>query len=169
MGRGGAPIRGAPFSCARSSRAGYGAARHRAYRVPVTPRRFIPTREWEDARQVRGLAGERAAFAFLTSCGWSVEAHRFRLGRHDLDLVVRRGSVVAFVEVKTRRSMVFGLAAEAVGWRKQRVLAKVAELWRLRHGRPGDIYRFDLVSVTDGGNGRLEVEHLEDAWRLERR
>jgi putative endonuclease len=135
----------------------------------MTTRRFIPTREWEDARQLRGLAGEHAAIAFLTSCGWSVEAHRFKLGRHDLDLVVRRGAVVAFVEVKTRRSTTFGLAAEAVGWRKQRTLSRVAELWRLRHGRPGDTYRFDLVSVTDAGNGRMDVEHLGDAWRLERR
>jgi putative endonuclease len=135
----------------------------------MTARRFIPTREWEDARQVRGLAGEHAALAYLTSCGWAVEAHRFKLGRHDLDLVVRRGSVVAFVEVKTRRSASFGLAAEAVGWRKQRTLARVAELWRLRYGRATDTYRFDLVSVTEGGSGRMEVEHLADAWRLDRR
>ena len=135
----------------------------------MPPRRFIPTREWEDARQLRGLAGEHAALAYLTACGWCVEAHRFKLGRHDLDLVIRRGSVVAFVEVKTRRSAAFGLAAEAVGWRKQRTLAKVAELWRLRYGRAGDSYRFDLVSVSDVGGGRLEVEHLPDAWRPERR
>lgn len=107
--------------------------------------------------------------AYLTSCGWYVEAHRFKLGRHDLDLVIRRGSMVAFVEVKTRRTTTFGLAAEAVGWRKQRTLSRVAELWRLRFGRPGDIYRFDLVSVTDAGRGRFDVEHLEDAWRPERR
>jgi len=135
----------------------------------MTTRRFIPTREWEDARQLRGLAGEHAAIAYLTSCGWLVEAHRFKLGRHDLDLVIRRGSIVAFVEVKTRRSARFGIAAEAVGWRKQRTLSRVAELWRLRNGQPGDTYRFDLVSVTDNGRGRMEVEHLGDAWRFDRR
>ena len=135
----------------------------------MTTRRFIPTKEWEDARQLRGLAGEHAAIAYLTSCGWSVEAHRFKLGRHDLNLIIRRGSIVAFVEVKTRRSTTFGLAAEAVGWRKQRTLSRVAELWRLRYGRPNDTYRFDLVAVTDAGNGRMEVEHLADAWRLERK
>jgi len=132
-------------------------------------RRFIPTREWEDARQLRGLAGERAAIAYLTSCGWSVEAHRFKLGRHDVDLVVRRGHLVAFIEVKTRRSLEYGIPAEAVGWRKRETLGRVAELWRLRHGRPGDTYRFDLVAVTDRGGGKLEVEHIPDAWRLERR
>ena len=66
-------------------------------------RRFVPTREWEDARQIRGLEGEHAAMAYLISCGWSIEAHRFRLGRHDVDLIARRGRVVAFIEVKTRR------------------------------------------------------------------
>lgn len=135
----------------------------------MTARRFIPTKEWEDARQVRGLAGEHAAIGFLTACGWSIEAHRFKLGRHDLDLVARRGTLVAFIEVKTRRSAAFGLPAEAVGWRKQRTLARVADLWRLRYGRPGDSYRFDLVAVTDNGGGHLVVEHLPDAWRLERR
>jgi hypothetical protein len=51
-------------------------------------RRFTPVSEWEDARQILGLEGERLAIAYLTSCGWSIEAHRFRLGRHDVDLVI---------------------------------------------------------------------------------
>ena len=60
--------------------------------------RFIPADQWRDPRHVRGLRGEHAAMAYLIACGWEVEAHRFRLGRHDVDLVVRRGSLVAFVE-----------------------------------------------------------------------
>lgn len=129
-------------------------------------RRFVPTEEWEDARQVRGLWGERVALAYLVSCGWDIESHRFKLGRHDLDLVIHRGGVVAFVEVKTRRSSDFGAPGESVGRSKQRTLAKVAELWRLRYGRPGDTYRFDLVAVYDHRPGQPVVEHVEDAWRL---
>ena len=52
--------------------------------------------------------------AYLTSCGWLIEAHRFRWGRHDLDLVARRGPLVAFVEVKTRGSTGFGAPIESV-------------------------------------------------------
>jgi len=129
-------------------------------------RRFTPTIEWEDARQRRGLAGEREAIAFLTACGWQIEAHRFRLGRHDVDLVARRGHLVAFIEVKTRRSLVCGTPLESVSRRKQSTIAKVASLWRLRHGRPGDAYRFDLVAIHDLGKGRYTIEHLPDAWRL---
>jgi putative endonuclease len=129
-------------------------------------RHFIPTAEWEDARQIRGLQGERTAMAYLVSCGWEVEAHRFRLGRHDIDLVARRGSTVAFVEVKTRRSAVHGTPVESVGARKQSTIAKVASLWRLRFGRPGDEYRFDVVAIQETGGGRSTVEHVQDAWRL---
>jgi putative endonuclease len=131
-------------------------------------RDFIPTTEWEDLRQLRGLWGERIALAYLVSCGWEVEAHRFKLGRHDVDLVVRRENTVAFVEVKTRRSLARGSEVEAVGARKQSTIAKVASLWRVRHGRPGEEYRFDVVAVRDLGSGRYTVEHVEDAWRLGR-
>ncbi len=108
-----------------------------------------------------------AAMKFLISQGWEVEAHRFRLGRHDLDLVIRRGSLIAFVEVKTRHSAVCGTAVQSVSALKRHILGRVAMLWRLRFGRAGDTYRFDVVAVRDLGRGRYEVEQVEDAWRLQ--
>ncbi|HEU5305395.1 MAG TPA: YraN family protein [Gemmatimonadales bacterium] len=128
-------------------------------------RRFTPVAEWGDERQLLGIRGEHIAIGFLTSCGWAVEAHRFRLGRHDVDLVIRRASLVAFVEVKTRRSTSCGAGAEAVHRRKQRDIARVAAVWVLRHGRPDDEYRFDLVAVQDTPGGKPAVEHVPDAWR----
>src|SRR4051812_4846655 len=128
-------------------------------------RRFVPVAQWEDQRQLLGLEGERVAIAFLTSCGWSVEAHRFKLGRHDIDLVVRRGNTVAFVEVKTRRSTTCGSGLEAVNCRKQRDIARVASVWVVRHGRPDDEYRFDLIAVQDVAGRTPSVEHVSDAWR----
>jgi putative endonuclease len=127
-------------------------------------RRFIPAGDWRDPRHRRGLAGERLALAYLTSCGWQIEAHRFRAGRHDVDLVARRGSVVAFVEVKTRSDDAFGSPLEAIGWQKRRAITRVAEVWRLRHGRAGDEYRFDVVTVAGSASER-RVEHIADAWR----
>ena len=131
-------------------------------------RQFVPLAEWTDARHRRGLLAELEAAAFLTSCGWSVEAHRFRLGRSDIDLIVRRGGLVAFVEVKERRGRGFGGPGEAVGWRKRLRIGRVAAAWLDRHGRSGDTYRFDLVAITReaGGGGRGSIEHVEDAWRM---
>ncbi len=132
----------------------------------ASTRKFIPTSEWEDERQLRGLEGERLALAYLTSCGWSVEAHRWKMGRHDIDLIVRRGELVAFVEVKTRRGAACGSPLEAVPRRKQSIIGRVAALWALRFGRQGDLFRFDLIAVHMHPGGRVEIEHVEDAWRL---
>jgi putative endonuclease len=130
-------------------------------------RPFVPFSQWEDRRQRRGLRGELAAMEVLTSRGWEIEAHRFRHGRHDLDLVIRRDDLIAFVEVKTRRSASCGSPLEAVSQLKRRILGRAATLWRLRYGRPGDRYRFDVVTVLDRGRGCFEVEQVPDAWRLD--
>ena len=132
----------------------------------ASTRKFIPTSEWEDERQVRGLEGERLALAYLTSCGYSIEAHRWKMGRHDIDLIVRQGEIVAFVEVKTRRGDSCGSPLEAVPRKKQSIIGRVAALWALRFGRSGDVYRFDLVGVQLRAGGRVEIEHVEDAWRM---
>lgn len=87
------------------------------------------------------------------------------MGRNEIDLIVRRGTVVAFVEVKARRGAGFGPGREAVGWRKQRAISRVAEIWRLRQGQPGDCYRFDVIEVVRA-TGVNRLVHIEDAWRL---
>ena len=125
----------------------------------------MPVAAWTDPRHRLGVRGERVALEYLIACGWDIEAHRFRLGRHDVDLVARRGSLVAFVEVKTRRGSAFGETVESVGSGKRRILARVAECWRARYGRRGDVYRFDLIGLRPGPAG-LVVEHVADAWRL---
>ena len=107
------------------------------------------------------------ALAYLVSCGWGIEAHRFKLGRHDLDLIIRRHDVVAFVEVKTRRSQRYGAPREAVGWKKRRTIARVAGIWALRNGRWGDTFRFDVVEVLEVAGRPPEVHHIPDAWRME--
>ena len=127
-------------------------------------RRFLPSDQWLDARHRAGLEGELEAMAYLTACGWQLEAHRFRVGRHDVDLVMRRRRTVAFVEVKTRRSLACGAGVEAVGRRKQRIIARVAAVWVMRHGYSGDEYRFDVVEVRQVGRG-WAVMHVPDAFR----
>lgn len=118
-----------------------------------------------DARQALGALGERVAAAWLGRDGWRVLARRFRSGHRDLDLVVERGGVVAFVEVKTRRDVRFVDPATAVGWRKRRELTRSAQVWIDRHGASEQAYRFDVVAVAVAG-GRVRVRHLADAFPM---
>jgi putative endonuclease len=115
-----------------------------------------------------GDRGEALAARFLERTGWSILDRNFRMGHKEIDLVARRGEVVAFVEVKTRAGRGYGHPLEAVTWRKRREIQQVAAAWVERHGRPGETYRFDAVAVLAPAGTEPTLEHVEDAWRLTR-
>ena len=117
------------------------------------------------ATQAFGEIGERVAERWLRRKGWRIVQRRFRNGHRDIDLVVERDGLIAFVEVKARKGAEFGLPVEAVNWRKQRELTRSAHVWIERHGRPDDSYRFDVVGVLMEGS-RVKVRHVEDAFSL---
>jgi len=109
--------------------------------------------------------GEARARAFLIERGWTIVATNYRFGRREVDVIVRRGNLIAFVEVKTRAGDGFGAPEEAVTRLKRREIEIVAREYLCRH-RLGDVdVRLDVISVTVGRHGR--IEHIEDAWRPE--
>lgn len=110
-----------------------------------------------------GELGERIAARWLEHSGWRVLARRFRAGRRDIDLVVERDGLVAFVEVKARSGEEFGDPVEAVHRRKQRSLSKSAQTWIVRHGRSGEQYRFDVVGILLRDK-RVFVRHVPGAF-----
>jgi putative endonuclease len=112
----------------------------------------------------KGREYEAAAVEYLERSGWRIVARNLRWKRKEIDLVVRRDRVVAFVEVKGRSGPGCGHPLEAITARKRRVIREVALAWIQRHGRPGDLFRFDAVAVHEGPAG-LEIDHVEDAWR----
>jgi putative endonuclease len=116
--------------------------------------------KWTDQRHKQGLAAEEEAIRFLASRGWMVLAHRWRVGRTEIDIVARRGVLVAFIEVKARRGEAFGHPFEAVTGAKRREIVRGARAWIDRFGAPSDIYRFDCIALRQG-----VLEHLEDAFR----
>lgn len=120
---------------------------------------------WTDARHRKGWAGEKEAARYLVSLGWTILGERFRTGRREIDLVARRGALVAFIEVKTRQGPGFGRPAEAVGWSKRREIVRVARAWVDRYGAPDDLFRFDVIEVFAWRRGAARLNHIEDAFR----
>lgn len=116
-------------------------------------------------RQALGLLGERIAARWLRRAGWCLVAHRFRSGHRDVDLIMRRGDLVAFVEVKARRGDGFGGPVEAVHYRKQRELGRSARVWVDRYGSPELSYRFDVFGVLVDGPS-VRIRHIPDAFPL---
>ena len=113
-------------------------------------------------RQALGRCGEDLAASAYAALGYACVARRWRVGRGELDLVLRRAGVLVFCEVKTRRGEGWGRPEEAVGrarLRRMRALAR-AFLAACPQSGVGE-YRFDVAAVdVDGPAGEVRVRLL---------
>ena len=111
-------------------------------------------------REAWGRLAETLAALSLRLRGYQVVARRFRTPLGEIDLIVRRGRLLAFVEVKARGDR--DQALEALGPRQRARTERSAQLFLALHPRFRDHdLRFDVVAVRPW---RLP-HHLVDAWR----
>ncbi len=96
--------------------------------------------------------------------GWRVLDRNVRFLRKEIDLVVEKDGLVAFVEVKGRSGPSFGHPLEAITWRKRHAISVAARAWIARSEFRARSYRFDAVSVRVMPDGSFELEHVEGAW-----
>lgn len=111
-----------------------------------------------------GRKGERIACRFLMKQGFDILARRFRARRGEIDLIALEGSMLVFVEVKTRASRDFGDPWEFVGWEKQQSLQLAAEEFIARYNLGQYTYRFDVVAVIAPGTRSQEVALYRNAF-----
>ncbi|MFP5225317.1 MAG: YraN family protein [Actinomycetota bacterium] len=116
-----------------------------------------------DARTTLGRRGEEAAARWLQRHGWQILDANVRFREGELDLVACRDGILAFIEVKTRRSNKRGTPAEAVTPAKQAKIRRLAMRY-LNERRPhAAAVRFDVVAVVAQGQG-FRLQHLESAF-----
>ena len=101
---------------------------------------------------------------YLVGRGWRVVGRNVRCGRvGEIDIVAERDGVLAFVEVKTRRSLAFGRPGEAVTARKRARIRALARQYLMEAALRPSVIRFDVVEIVVGPRGSL-VTHLEGAF-----
>lgn len=106
-----------------------------------------------------GHRAETIAALFLRCKGYRVLARRFASPVGEIDLIVRRGRLVAFVEVKARASL--DLAAESVRHAQRARIVRGAEAFLSRHPElVNHDTRFDAVLIAPGRLPR----HLKAAF-----
>ena len=93
-----------------------------------------------------GRLGEEAAVKYLQSLGYVIVTRNYHTRQGEIDIVANDGGCLCFVEVKTRKNTVFGLACEAVDMRKRAKLIGAAEHYLAYHSTEADV-RFDIVEV----------------------
>jgi len=116
-----------------------------------------------EERLALGRKGEDAAAKFLKRLGMKLVARNLRTPVGELDLIARDKTVLAFVEVKTRRGNSFGSPAEAVGPRKQSQIVRAARWYLGENPHQALQPRFDVIAVTVQGEG-FQIEHIPNAF-----
>jgi putative endonuclease len=102
-------------------------------------------------RAGRGYAAEQKALRWYRLRGWRILGENVWAGGNELDLIVRRGSTLRFVEVKEKKSPRFGDPLEMVTAEKQRRLRRAAESWLAPRPELAQLaVGFDVIAVRDG-------------------
>jgi len=109
-----------------------------------------------------GEEGEQMAAEFLISKGFEIIARNFRHKRSEIDLIVKRGNWLVFVEVKTRSSAAFGFPEQFVDYHKKKMIFEGALHYMREIDWQGNV-RYDIVSVSLSSAGP-DIVHIEDAF-----
>ncbi len=112
------------------------------------------------SKQKTGDQAETRARRYLEKQGLQLVTSNFRCNSGEIDLIMRHGNHLVFVEVRCRASNHYGDAAETVGFRKQRKLIRTAQYY-LQQNRIDRPCRFDVVALTAG-----RLDWIPDAFTL---
>ena len=123
----------------------------------------------DNHKETRGERAERSAERWLLEQGLRVIERNYRCKAGEIDLVMREGETVVFVEVRYRKQHGFGSGIESVDWRKQKKLLLAARHFLVSRKQYADMpCRFDVMAASPAKNDgkALTWQHIENAFGL---
>ncbi|QAT43208.1 YraN family protein [Aminipila luticellarii] len=110
-----------------------------------------------------GLQGEEVAANYLQNKGYQVLERNFRCKMGEIDIIACIDRTLVFVEVKTRRSLNYGLPCEAVTKTKKLHIRKVAAFYVMKNKIGNINRRIDVVEILYQGE-KAYIRHTENAF-----
>ncbi len=108
-----------------------------------------------------GDHGEDLAARFLQERGYQLVRQNFRYGHAEIDLIMQKGNLLVFVEVKTRRNAEYGYPEEFVSKKQAAQIIRAAEHFIVQQDWQGNI-RFDIIAILT--EPATDIQHLPDAF-----
>ena len=121
------------------------------------------TRSSTSNRPELARRAEELIASLLEERGFEICGRNVRVGRLELDIIARRGSLLVVCEVRSRRSARPVFPAETISGKKLARVRRATALW-LRQQKLGRVYtRIDAAAVVfDGPVGEPQVEYYEN-------
>lgn len=98
-------------------------------------------------RQLLGKRGETLAADYLLKHGYRILERNFKARYGELDIIALSGTVLVFIEVKTRIGRSFGTPEEAVTTRKLAEVKQTAQYYKLLHPETPSAMRIDVIGI----------------------
>lgn len=117
------------------------------------------------SRVALGTAAEDLALHYLEAQGLTLVMRNFRCRTGELDLIMRDGGSLVFVEVRSRRYSRYGTPAESVTRAKQQKLLRAAAFY-LQCQHLDLPCRFDVVAILRPAGAEPHIEWIRDAFQL---
>ncbi|MEP3481235.1 MAG: YraN family protein [Fuerstiella sp.] len=128
------------------------------------PQWLIPESMLQDRSERLGDRGEALAIRYLKSEGLRILEAQHKNAYGEVDIIALDGDCVVFVEVKTRSSTEAGSPFEAVDYRKQQRLTRIALAWLKKKRRLGKPARFDVISIVWASAAEPQIQHFRNAF-----
>jgi putative endonuclease len=108
------------------------------------------------SNRLLGAYGEKAATCYLENQGYTIIEKNYRCKLGEIDIIAVDGDVIAFIEVKTRRSEKFGRPGDSVNFAKQKKIVKTALSFISQRRLTDWMSRFDVVEVVIDNNENIQ-------------
>ena len=109
-----------------------------------------------------GDRGEDLAVQYLNAGGYKILEQKYRFKRSEIDIIAEKDDFIVFVEVKSRKSNLFGNPEEFVDFKKAEMIHLAAEEYLDDKPLEKPI-RFDIISIIDKGSS-YTIKHFKDAF-----
>ena len=115
-------------------------------------------------RKSTGILGEELANHILNERGYCIIERNYRTREGEIDLVATKDDYLVFIEVRTKRSRLFGTPEESITAKKMEHLRAAANKYRNTHDNLPSSWRIDVICIEFNPTGRLQrFEIIENA------
>jgi putative endonuclease len=116
----------------------------------------------------KGLRYETRAREYLQRQGLELVQANYRCRLGEVDLIMRDGDTVCFIEVRFRKSLEFGGASASITRGKQRKIIKAALFFLLQHEHLANhALRFDALLIQQQSDGSHCYNWIQNAFYAE--
>ncbi|MHB9139969.1 MAG: YraN family protein [Victivallaceae bacterium] len=109
-----------------------------------------------------GRRGENLACSLLRSKNIEILCRNYKVKSGEIDIVARDGGVIAFVEVKTRRSATLSRPARSLTEKQKKRIYRAGMHYLKEIGSPKVVYRFDLIEIILSPLRLCEARHWQE-------